>query len=99
MTITFQSLTSYVRIATEGAELEIAWTAAGAGADAKNGVGGGWPNPWALPGQFDRVILTDPGTGGGIDADLAVVADKIDVAAAPTDKTTIEGATEAHANA
>jgi hypothetical protein len=98
LTVTFQAATSYVRVATGGALISIAWTADGQTNGARNEVGGDWPNPWAMPGQLDQLVLTDAAAAGAVPVDLAVMASPVLASRFPSDKSNFEGATEPHAN-
>jgi len=100
LTVTFQATPAYIRVATAGDQLQLAWTAAGEAADGKNSVGGAWPNPWAMPGQISQLVITDAVSGGTVDCDLAVMASPIPAERFPAEADLVgfEGATEAHAN-
>lgn len=98
LTVTFQAASVAIRIATQGAELDIAQNALAQTNGAKNSVGGLWPNPWFGDGQTDGLVLTDNASAGVVPVDLFVTHSPVDAVKVPTDKSILEGGTEPHAN-
>jgi hypothetical protein len=95
LTVTFQALTRYIRIAAD-AKVDVAWNAAGLAADAYNSVGGTtWPASLPLPGQHRQLYLSNT-SGGPAVVNLYVVHGTDPAAVMGDDFSLYEGALVPH---
>lgn len=94
-TVTFQALTRYVEVVSDGTELQVGRTSTGVAGTAYNTIGGAWPVAKRIPGQMERLVISN-GTGGAADVELLVVVGTPDSAVMGGNDGAFEGSNDPH---